>query len=523
MTGARIVPILLLLAATASLAATARAQATKPRARPAQTTIVDASQRIDINNISMVVSNHGWFAYDEFTGSAGLEFPKGSFKTAVYASGLWLGAIGDGSVRVTVAEYSSDYRPGAAPGGVPDDPNLPRHKVYKLNRLYPDGSGGIDVAARDAALADYNAGAVPSGAPVVPVQGDGALGILGDQMLWSVYNDLGKGPAHNRAGSVLPLGIEVQQTTWAYDRAMPTGYAVFTRFKLVNRGALNLTDMHVGFWADADLGGFNDDLAGCDTTLGLGFCYNATNNDQMYGTKPPAVGFKMLQGPYSTALAARLPLTAFFVYPNGSDPQDSLSTFRFMHGLDKFGNPILDPGSQPTRYMFSGDPVTAQGWLDPTPSDRRFLLASGPFTMAPGDMQEVVLAILLARASDRLSSLSLLEAQVPIVQAAFDADTLDLLDVPGAPAAALSLAPPWPNPAHGAISLSISLPSEGEATVELVDVAGRRVFRQSLGHLAPGPHAIPLQAFREPRAAGIYFVRLTHHGTSVAQRLVHLP
>src|SRR5712692_4147585 len=91
---------------------------------------VDNSQRIDINQISMVVTNTGSIAWDKTTGSAGLEFPKGSGKTAVFAAGPWLGAKVGGQVRVTVSEYSDEYGPGAMlPSGLPDDPTKAEYKV----------------------------------------------------------------------------------------------------------------------------------------------------------------------------------------------------------------------------------------------------------------------------------------------------------------------------------------------------------------------------------------------------------
>src|SRR5205814_5502625 len=115
-----------------------------------------------------------------------------------------------GAARVSVAEYSDDFGPGAiigsGAGATPDTPSKPEYKVYKLLRSYPT------TAERDLALADYNAGAVPHGAPAVTVQPDGTLDILGDQMLWTVFNDLGKTGRHNGASGVLPLGIEVQLT-----------------------------------------------------------------------------------------------------------------------------------------------------------------------------------------------------------------------------------------------------------------------------------------------------------------------
>src|SRR5262245_15431219 len=138
MRAARIVSCLVLLAIWAGVGMAAPPALLKRPAKSAKGSVIDNSQRIDGNNISMVVTNTGSFAFDKATGKAGLEFPKGTGKTAVFAAGLWVGARVTGTTRIAVAEYSDEYGPGSAAGGVPLSPNLPRFKVYKLNRVYED-------------------------------------------------------------------------------------------------------------------------------------------------------------------------------------------------------------------------------------------------------------------------------------------------------------------------------------------------------------------------------------------------
>ena len=84
-------------------------------------------------------------------------------------------------------------------------------------------------------------------------------------------------------------------------------------------------------WADPDLGGFTDDLVGCDTTLSLGYCYNATNNDQLYGSTPPAVGYDFFLGPV-TAAGDTLGLVSFNKYINGTDPASPDEVYNYMNG-----------------------------------------------------------------------------------------------------------------------------------------------------------------------------------------------
>jgi hypothetical protein len=177
--------------------------------------------------------------------------------------------------------------------------------------------------------------------------------------------------------------------------------------------------MFVSLWADPDLGGFTDDLVGVDTTLSLGYCYNATNNDQLYGLTPPAIGYDFFRGP--KVGNQFLGLRSFNKYINGTDPASATQTYNYMRGVNPDGSVLIDPTTgQPTTFFHSGDPVTKTGWLDANPNDRRFLLTTGPFDMAPGDTQTVVGAIVIGQGTDRLSSISGLRFFDQSAQLAFD-------------------------------------------------------------------------------------------------------
>lgn len=485
--------------------------------RPAKPGVVDDSQNIDINNISMVVKNTGSIAFNTIFSAPGLEFPRGSGKFAVFAAGLWLSALRSGTACVSVSEYSDDFSPGDAPGGFPASPANAAFKVYKLLRVYPD------VPSRNAALADYTFGAVPSGAPPVVVLGNGDLSIVGDQMLWSVYNDLGKSSSfHNNASTARPVGVEVRQTTWGYNRPGPTGNAVFTSYQFTNRTLDILGDVRISMWVDPDLGGFADDLVGCDQPRGLGFCYNATNADAVYGASPPAIGFDLLRGP--TVGAVTLPMNAFTRYLNGTDPQDSLESVALMHGLNSDGSPVINPvTSLQTAFAVSGDPVTNQGWLDSSAGDRRMMLSTGGFSLSPNESKELTYAIVIGQGSDRLDSITKLKLADSAIQSAFDSNTLPLLDAPRPVVARLALASPRPNPARGALTLEFTLPSEGEATLGVVDVAGRHVLTHALGVLPAGTHTRAIEMREAQLAAGVYFVKLAHANGIVSRRVVVLP
>ena len=81
---------------------------------------------------------------------------------------------------------------------------------------------------------------------------------------------------------------------------------------------------------------------------------------------------------------------------------------------------------------------------------------------------------------------------------------------PGAPKLALLGA--WPNPARQDLAVSLALPNaEARGTLELLDLAGRRVAFRDLAGLGTGRHQVKLLD-RQNVAPGLYLVRLIHGG-----------
>src|SRR5207249_3733346 len=64
------------------------------------------------------------------------------------------------------------------------------------------------------------------------------------------------------------------------------------------------------------------------------------------------------------------------------------------------------------------------------------------------------------------------------------------IDVPTG--ATLSLQGLRPNPAQGALSVAFSLPSAAPATLELLDLGGRRMATRDVGSLGPGRQVLRL-------------------------------
>jgi hypothetical protein len=76
--------------------------------------------------------------------------------------------------------------------------------------------------------------------------------------------------------------------------------------------------------------------------------------------------------------------------------------------------------------------------------------------------------------------------------------------------AVLALARPQPNPASGGSMLHFSLPAAGRARLEIIDLAGRRLWQQ-VAELGPGAHSVRWNGTNDSGGrvgSGLYFVRL---------------
>lgn len=392
----------------------------------------------DVNAISTIIRNNGSFDRDPATGNSGFEWPKGTGNTAIYASGIWIGGSINDTARVAVAEYSYEYEAGAIlPGVNPDDP---KWKVYKINRSddalsnpdyanwpFDDGAPALKVADGTADSLDQHGKRIP--------------GVIGDMTLWTVFND--NNPARHTNMNTLPLGVEVQLTAWGYKQPAELTNVIFYKWKLINKSTDTIENGYVSIWTDVDLGQSGDDYDGCDTAYGLGYTYNAYDQDAIYGLAPPAAGFDFLQGPVIPASDSDtavfpdgrtipgmkiLKMTSYIKYNNDAtdlgNPSTGSDVYNYMQGLTRTGYEITDSAGHPTKFMLSGDPnipASSTNWIESgMPGDRRFIMSSGPFTMAPNDSQEVVAACLIARGSSNRNSVAILKDVDQSVQEAYD-------------------------------------------------------------------------------------------------------
>jgi hypothetical protein len=89
------------------------------------------------------------------------------------------------------------------------------------------------------------------------------------------------------------------------------------------------------------------------------------------------------------------------------------------------------------------------------------------------------------------------------------------VEVPLAPE--LALEGLRPNPSLGPTRVAFTLPAAGDARIEVLDVAGRRVARRDVGPLAAGRHVVELAEARS-LAPGVYVIRLSFAGRTLQAR-----
>src|SRR4030042_1043654 len=309
-----------------------------------------ANTHFNINLIST------WLYYDargdiNNAGNSGFVYPKGSNRAVFFQSGFIWGGVVDGEIRVGGTAYRTGMTPGWVENGVPASPDAADVRIYRVRPDYAtgdvsselaDGDGVSIEAIRAQYELDWNQWPALYGAPYEDVDGDGAYdatvdipGVPGaDQTIWHVCNDFDPAQTDYLYGS-LPMGLEVKYTFWGYNTAGALGSTMFRKYTMINKNidGLDITDMYVSMWSDPDLGDASDDFTGCDTTLSLGFIYNANAFDAQYGYTPPAGGFDFFQGPIIDGLPSdeaifkgqrvygkiNLPMSAYYFFIN-SDP-----------------------------------------------------------------------------------------------------------------------------------------------------------------------------------------------------------
>ncbi|MCX6149796.1 MAG: T9SS type A sorting domain-containing protein [Ignavibacteriales bacterium] len=473
------------------------------------------SDFIAINQIMMFVGNNGMGSHDPRSDGAGLYWPGGKYATigAVFQDGLIWGGKVNGVINVNGSTYRSGLQPGKILScGLPDTTTKPIYNIWKIRRDWESLPPRSERAAFE-----YNYDNWPGelGAPYEDIDHDGQYTkeidkpkYEGDETLWFVANDLDSAITQYTYGSE-PIGLEVQVTTYGYNRTDDLADVVFKKYKIINKSTTTVEDMYFGYWSDTDLGDGSDDYVGCDSILNLGYAYNSSNNDQAYGAAPPALGYFLLQGP---TCPSKLSDSAYFdgrwvkekknltmsayaaifkTWLYALDPpigyNGSLGFYYYLKGSRYSYQapelPYIDPYTgDTTKFPLSGDPVFNTGWYEgngwpggPFAGDRRHMISSGPFNFAPGDTQEVVYAIIIGRGTDNINSVKVLKDKTKAVKNFYYLGILDDVAKSNFLPKEFKLYQNFPNPFNPTTTIKYSIPERSRVELKIFDVLGKEV------------------------------------------------
>lgn len=289
-----------------------------------------------------------------------------------------------------------------------------------------------------------------------PMQGDYPL-IRGDQCIFFITND---NKYHsNTQSQQLKLEIQGMGYAFDAPEDSILSNTIFVHYNLINRSDQTYYDTYFGVYTDIDLGYSWDDRVGSDVMGGAYYVYNGEEIDGQgeagtYGDYPPAQSVSILAGPFMDPDSEDNPnggcdfsvnglnfgnnipdderygMTRFTSMIGGggyqSDPEGGGEYYQYLQGLWKDGVPVSFGGAghpltnavgPECRFMFPGesDPLNwgtscthpnggynlnDKYWTEEeaaiAPYDKRGLGVCGPFTFAPGDVQEVDLAYVFA-------------------------------------------------------------------------------------------------------------------------------
>jgi hypothetical protein len=464
-------------------------------------TMPTASVDLDINNVRAKIMDAGDMWWDRGLEVARYEVPKidppgsAASVSSLFAGAIWIGGL-DQSLNLRVAAQT--YRQGgndffAGPldaNGSTDAVTCNNYDYFwKVNATevasfksltpgagsagsFPSifswpakgnpsatGANGVSITINDDLAPWVDVDGNPSS--YNPENGDypsfgGAANTMPDQMIFWVYND--KGNIHTETSSD-PIGLQINTMAFAFKTSDDVNSMTFYRYDLYNKSTNQLDSTYIAQWLDPDLGCANDDYIGCDSSLGLGICYNADATDQPcpngYGSDIPMVGIDFFEGPKDKQ-GKQLGMTGFYYYynttPSGlADPQNAVQYYGYMTGTWRDGTRFTfggnaHGGTQTTKYVFTDAPNksginTATGnpyWsmCNPTPitpGDVRIVESSGPFSLIPGSKQRVTVGVVwVPSVTYPCPSFQKILTADATAQALFDAG-FKLLDGPDAP------------------------------------------------------------------------------------------
>jgi len=195
-------------------------------------------------------------------------------------------------------------------------------------------------------------------------------GVIPAQIVFSIFNDAG-GAHTSSLGEALK--IEVHYTAWTFNclENEILNNTIFTNQKIINRNAESLDSVHVGIWADFEIGCYTDDMIGCSPENNAFYAYNRDSIDGTIGNScnlniptltedPPAQSIVFLNQEMSHFMYSANSAVALFPAINSPIQPDEF--YNYLSGSFRDGTPLTYSGSgynssnDLTNFAFPGNP-----------------------------------------------------------------------------------------------------------------------------------------------------------------------
>jgi len=544
------------------------------------------SDYLDINNVKALYHANGTLFWD-YT-SAKFEVPKKSDSYTIFASELWIGGYDAGNnLKIAAQTYrqtGNDFYPGPLDTTGTTNPTVMAayNKVWKINKCSIDSfttfcQTGLPVGYQTPSVIKTWPGISSFGSPLAPfydANNDGLYNsdscdyplIKGDQAIFFVFNDAGG--VHGETGGGM-MHLEIQAMVYAYSCKDSALYnTVFSNYKVINKGSMNIDSTYFGHFVDFDLGSYNDDYVGCDVSRGAFYVYNGDAVDgpmvngsgNPFGAHPPAQGVVFLRGPFADpnneddSLSVspngygygdgikdneKLGLTNFIYYDNNQNPINGNPTvaddyYQYLSSSWRNGQPVTYGGNGVggtlnAHYMFpaNSDPlgygtnmVPQAAWdettVSNTPGDRRGVGASGPYTMQAGSVNEIDLAYVFGRdyTGTNITSIATMQTRIDSIRSKFNKGITGC-GCPSGPNGISSLSKEnifsfFPNPASSELTI-VYTGSAKEYQIKIFDVTGKLV--KQMENISSDKIIIPISELNK----GMYLLNI-HDGENISTK-----
>ena len=496
---------------------------------------------LDINRLRLGISDRGNLDPSALGGVEGFLWQPDTvgYWWVACDHGPWIIGKTANGLAMGNSYWGTSYMPGPIIDGRPALDVHPqdsfRFHPYKISRTSPAGDPDVMTWPADLGAPSPARSAIP-----------------GDQMIWTVFNgaDSTARPSDwQPTATFTHMPVEIQQTVYAHEGGVSDtsllANTAFLEWTFINKGTALIESCYVGLWTDLDLSDARTPF-GVDTVIQTGYCWQYPNwFDTTFSLK--AAGYTLLFGPRvsdssSTAMVRgrrvpghrNLPMSSFWgmrndygparMWPIG--PNTVEEAWNIARGFDKSGQVIIDSVTrQPTKFPWSGDPVTGTGWVytDWTEFEGGFMFFTGPFTFAPGDTQWTLIAMHPAAGVDAPEAITAMRKNAARLRAlSYDEITAGRLLSAGTTANSL---PPatmlfqnFPNPFNPSTTIRYEIPEAAHVTLTVFNTLGQQVAVLQRGEQAAGYHEVRFDGSQLP--SGMYFYRLKAGAYIATRRLV---